>query len=342
MKKSLYALDLDQLKKDLSAQTLPEFAAGQIYRWIYKKGEQDPVNWSNVGKKVKQYIHDHMDRELPKIIQHKKAKDGTLKFLVAFKDSKTVEMVVIFAKDRITLCLSTQVGCAVGCNFCYTATMGFERNLEVQEIIGQFLIARQWLKDNFIKDKKINNIVYMGQGEPLLNFSNVKNATIIFMQEQGLGLGQRKITLSTSGIVPQIEKLESFPPINIAISLHATQNTVRSKLIPINKTYNLEKLFRAISKIPLKAHRRITYEYLLIAGVNDGREDLKGLERLIEKRKSKINLIPFNEYPQTLYKRPSTQRMLWFRDQLIKCGYVCTIRESKGDDILAACGQLKG
>ena len=341
MKKNLFAFDLEQLKKDLDTHSLPRFAGAQIFRWIYKQEKYDPDNWSNVGKRVKEYVSKHMDMELPKIIRHKTAKDGTVKFLVGLKDGKTVEMVALFSKKRTTLCLSTQIGCAVGCSFCHTATMGFKRNLEVEEITGQFLIAKQWLKDNLTGDKEINNIVYMGQGEPLLNYDNVKKATVIFMQEQGPGLGQRKITLSTSGIIPQMEKLASFPPINIAISLHATQNTLRSKLIPINKTYNLEKMFETIKKIPLKAHRRITYEYLLIAGVNDRQEDIKGLNRLIEKRKSKINLIPFNEYPETQYKRPDRKRMLWFKDQLIKCGHVCTIRETKGDDILAACGQLK-
>ncbi|MCY4523630.1 MAG: 23S rRNA (adenine(2503)-C(2))-methyltransferase RlmN, partial [Halobacteriovoraceae bacterium] len=341
VKKSLYAFELEQLKKELTAHSMPGFAGMQIFKWIYKQGKYNTESWSNVSQKVKSYIQQNMDMQLPKVIRYKMAKDGTLKFLIALKDNKTVEMVVIFSKNRTTLCISTQIGCAIGCTFCHTATMGFERNLTVEEIVGQFLLARQWLQDRDPQEKKINNIVYMGQGEPLLNFTNVNKATNIFMQEQGLGIGQRKITLSTSGLVPQMEKLDSFPPINIAISLHATQNTIRTRLIPINRIYNLEKLFETIKKIPLKAHRYITYEYLLIAGLNDRKEDILGLDRLIEKKKSKINLIPFNEYPQAHYKKPSEQKTLWFKDQLIKLGHVCTVRETKGEDILAACGQLK-
>jgi 23S rRNA (adenine2503-C2)-methyltransferase len=182
----------------------------------------------------------------------------------------------------------------------------------------------------------------MGQGEPLHNSENMKKAPLIFMQENGLGLGQRRITLSTSGLVPAIEKLAAdFPPVNIAISLHSARNDVRTELMPINKVYDLERLFTAIKQIPLKAHRRITYEYLLAADINDSQEDVDALAKLLNSKESKINLIPFNEYPGSKYKRPSETKIMWFLDQMIKKGFTCTIRTTKGTDILAACGQLK-
>ncbi len=181
----------------------------------------------------------------------------------------------------------------------------------------------------------------MGQGEPLHNFDNVKKAPIIFMEELGFGLGQRKITLSTSGLAPQIEKLWDFPPINIAISLHAAHNNIRSELMPINKAHDLERLFKAIRSVPLKAYRRITYEYLLIDSLDDRPEDIEALAELLDKEKSKVNLIPFNEYPDSKFKRPSNAKIIWFQEELLKRGFVCTTRTTKGQDILAACGQLK-
>jgi 23S rRNA (adenine2503-C2)-methyltransferase len=193
----------------------------------------------------------------------------------------------------------------------------------------------------FTPDEKLTNIVYMGQGEPLHNYENVKKATENFLEHKGFALGQRRITLSTSGLVPKIKMLADFPPVNIAISLHAAHNNIRTELMPINKVYDLERLFEAIKTIPLKAHRRITYEYLLIDSYNDRMEDIEALAELLHKKESKVNLIPFNEYPGSAYKRPSKQKTLWFMDQLIKKGFTCTIRATKGDDILAACGQLK-
>ena len=215
--------------------------------------------------------------------------------------------------------------------------MGLKRHLEVGEIVGQFMAIGKELGH----EKRLTNIVYMGQGEPLHNFENVKNATVIFMEDHGLCLGQRKITLSTSGLVPQIEKLSDFPPVNVAISLHASRDDIRTELMPINKVYDLKRLFTAIRKIPLKAHRHITYEYLLIKDLNDGEEDIEGLARLLPVKVSKVNIIPFNEYPGSNFKRPSEEKIIWFQKSLLAKGLITTIRATKGQDILAACGQLK-
>lgn len=341
-KPSLYGLTLEELRVLFKGQGLPTFSADQVFHWIYKRLESDPTAWSNVSGKVKQFLQENYDLELPKIVWNGLSKDGTRKFLVAMADQKTVETVAIPAKNhRLTLCISSQVGCAIGCTFCHTGTMGLTRHLSAGEIVGQFVVVSRWLKERVSEETRLTNIVYMGQGEPLHNFDNVKSSAAIFMEDKGLGLGQRKITLSTSGLVPQIEKLGDFPPVNIAISLHAAHNQIRTELMPINKVYDLERLLTAIKKIPLKAHRWITYEYLLIEGMNDREEDVEALNKLLDAKVSKINLIPFNEYPESKFKRPSDAQIKWFQKELMKRGYITTVRTTMGTDILAACGQLK-
>jgi 23S rRNA (adenine2503-C2)-methyltransferase len=342
MKPSFFDLTYDELKTLLKDRGLTPFAATQIYDWVYKKWVFDPNDWSNVSKAGKQFFAENYDMNLPKIVWNGLSKDGTRKYLVKMVDGQTVETVAIPARDRLTLCVSSQVGCAVGCTFCHTATQGLKRHLKPSEVVGQYMAIQKWLFDNVAPDEKLTNIVYMGQGEPLHNYENMKKATEIFLHERGLGLGQRRITLSTSGLVPAIEKLAlDFPTVNIAISLHSARNDVRTEMMPINKVYDLERLFKAIKQIPLKAHRRITYEYLLAADVNDTMEDVVALAALLNSKESKINLIPFNEYPGSKYKRPSEEKIMWFLDQMIKRGFTCTIRTTKGSDILAACGQLK-
>ncbi len=313
-----------------------------MFDWVYKKWVFDPAEWSNVSKKARDFFLENYDFDLIKIVWNGLSKDGTRKFLVKMADGQTVETVAIPARDRLTLCVSSQVGCAVGCTFCHTATQGLKRHLRTSEVVGQYIAIQKWLNDHTESQAQLTNVVYMGQGEPLHNYENMKKATLIFMSEKGLGLGQRRITLSTSGLVPAIEKLAlDFPPVNIAISLHSARNDIRTELMPINKVYDLERLFTAIKQIPLKAHRRITYEYLLADGLNDSIEDVVALANLLNPKESKINLIPFNEFPGSKYKRPSEVKTMWFLDQMIKRGFTCTIRTTKGSDILAACGQLK-
>lgn len=335
-------MTLPELKEVLVSAGFKPFNAIQIFNWIYKNNIYEPTLWTNVSKKVKEYLLANYDFDLPKVVWHGKSSDGTRKFLVAFKDQKTVECVAILAESgRMTLCVSSQVGCAIGCTFCHTGTMGLSRHLSAGEILGQFLATTKWVRENDDPEFKYTNVVFMGQGEPLHNYDNVKNATLNLLEDNGIAMGQRKVTLSTSGLVPQIEKLWDFPPVNIAISLHAAHNNVRTELMPINKAYDLERLFDAIRTIPLKAHRRITYEYILIKDLNDRQEDIDGLTKLLNIKESKINLIPFNEYPESRFKSPSKTKVKWFKDELLKRGYVTTVRVTKGDDILAACGQLK-
>jgi 23S rRNA (adenine2503-C2)-methyltransferase len=338
---SLFSFPMETLEEYLVGHGFPKFAAKQIFNWLYQNWEHDPENWSNVSKKVKAHLKENMTLGLPKVVWHGLSKDGTRKFLIGMQDGSTVETVAIAARDRLTLCISSQVGCAIGCTFCHTGTMGLKRHLDASEIVGQFVTVSKWLHENVSPETRLSNIVYMGQGEPLHNYENVKKATQVFLEPNGLGLGQRKVTLSTSGLVPQIEKLWDFPPVNIAISLHAAHNDIRTELMPINKAYDLERLFDAIRSIPLKAHRHITYEYILIDNYNDRQEDIDGLISLLNKKESKVNIIPFNEYPGSDFKRPSDKKIRWFQDALMKAGLICTVRATKGDDILAACGQLK-
>ncbi len=340
-KKSIYSFTLPELRAHLGCRGLTKFGADQIFNWIYKKFSLNVDEWTNLAVLTRQYVKENMLTSLPEVVWTAKSVDGTRKFLLKMDDGHTVEAVAIPAKDRLTLCVSSQVGCAIGCAFCHTGTMGFIRHLKVEEVVGEYMAIQQWLELNEESGPRFTNMVYMGQGEPLHNFDNMKKATEIFMEPKGLNYGQRKITLSTSGLIPQIEKLIDFPSVNIAISLHAAHDDIRSELMPINKIYDLHRLLDAIKKIPLKAYRRITYEYLLVDGMNDRIQDIEALTHLLDKKKSKINLIPFNDYPGSRFKCPPEERIRWFMDQLLTRGFQCTLRISKGQDILAACGQLK-
>ncbi len=337
---SIFDYNFEQMQ-DYCVQKLESkpFLATQIFDWVYKKQNFNVEQWVNVSKINKAKILENFSFELPKIIWVGESKDGTRKFLVRLHDKQTIECVVIPAKDRRTLCVSSQVGCAIGCTFCHTGTQGLTRHLKTSEIVGQYLEISRWLRQKGANH--ISNIVYMGQGEPLHNYENVKRSAELLIDPKGLGLGQRRITLSTSGLVPKIEQLFNFPSVNIAISLHSARNDVRTELMPINKVYDLDRLFKAIKSIPLKASRRITYEYILIKDLNDSPEDLDALVELLDRKESKINIIPFNEYPESKFKRPSDDKIKWFNDTLNKRGFTSTVRVSKGDDILAACGQLK-
>jgi len=341
MKLHLLDFTLTDLESHLTENGFSKFVAKQVFDWVYRKKNFDIESWSNVSKKLKTHLIENFELFVPKVIWNGHSKDGTRKFLLKLHDGQTIESVLIPARDRLTQCISSQVGCAIGCTFCHTGTQGLTRNLKPSEVTGQFLGLSMWLDENVDPNSKITNIVYMGQGEPLHNYENVKKATINFLDDYAFGLGQRRITLSTSGLVPKIKMLHDFPPVNIAISLHSAKNQTRTELMPINKAYDIQRLFEAIRTIPLKAHRRITYEYLLIDELNDQQSDIDALCELLNRKESKINLIPFNEYPGSDYKKPKKEQVLWFMQQLNNRGYTCTVRQTKGDDILAACGQLK-
>ena len=336
-----HILDLphNKLKEHLVTLGHKPFLADQMMDWVYRKLELNPEQWTNVSKAAKSSLPAQMRFNLPRILTVKESSDSTTKFLLGFEDGNSVETVLIPGPDRLTVCLSTQVGCAIGCTFCHTATQGLKRHLKPHEIVGQFMVAKKWAQEN--RQTEVTNIVYMGQGEPLHNFENCKTSAEIFMDLKGFGMGQRKITLSTSGLIPQLKRFHEFPPINLAVSLHSAFDDKRTELMPINKNYALDELIETLYSIPLKAYRRITFEYLLIKDFNDTAEDALMLAKLLKRNTSKLNLIPFNEYPGSKYQRPSDEQIHHFRDLMINYGFTCTVRYSKGDDILAACGQLK-
>ena len=320
------------LKNELNLELIKK-----INKNFYRFNQFDIENWDNISKSNVEVLKSHFSFDLPKIIWSGTSKDGTKKYLMAFKDGLSVETVFIPSEDRNTLCISSQVGCAIGCTFCHTGTMGLSRNLSTHEIVGQLLAVINDLGT----ENRVSNIVFMGQGEPLHNFKNVKDACEIFLNQDGLALSKQKVTISTSGLVPQIERWEEFPDVNIAVSLHAVRDDKRSELMPINKVHDLKRLFQALDNVPQKSSRRIMFEYILIKDFNDGIEDIEGLKKIIKKKKAKINIIPFNDYPDSKFKRPSDEKINWFRQKLHDEGYVTTIRITRGDDILAACGQLK-
>ena len=269
-----------------------------------------------------------------------KSSDLTVKFLMEMEDGHRVETVLIPFLKKYTICLSSQVGCAMKCSFCFTGTQGLSRNLNDNEIVGQYLVAYKWLIDNRPEKLTPSNVVFMGQGEPLHNFDNVKSSIEIFLVPNGLHLGFRQITLSTAGYIPGIERFGELPGINLALSLHSPNNELRSELIPLNKRFNLQSLFENLDKIKLQKRQFIAYEYLLIRDLNDRDEDIALLAKWLSNRRSILNIIPFNEYPGAPYKRPSKERVLYFQNELEKHGLSVKIRATKGSDILAACGQL--
>jgi 23S rRNA (adenine2503-C2)-methyltransferase len=337
---SLLALELPELKILLQERGYSAFVGEQIFQWVYKHLVFDPAQWTNVKQQLREEMASFLDLRVPAIIREQVSQDGTRKFLLQFSDQDTVESVLIPRNGRLAICLSSQVGCAFGCRFCHTATQGLKRNLTAAEIVGQFLAVQKHLL-TIDPSWGLTNIVFMGQGEPLHNFAAVKKAILILMDNHGIGMGQRRITVSTCGFLAGMKKLDDFPPVNIAISLHSARDEIRDQLMPVNHREGLKGLAEAIRAIPLKAHRRITYEYLLIRDLNDTPADIQALAKFLDPHKAKINLIPFNEYPTSHFARPTPEKVAWFQEELMKHNFVCTIRPSMGPDILAACGQLK-
>jgi 23S rRNA (adenine2503-C2)-methyltransferase len=294
-------------------------------------------------------MSDYFQISLPEIVKKKVSKDGTRKYLLRLSGGHEIETVFIPETDRGTLCISSQVGCTLTCSFCHTGTQKLVRNLNSAEIIAQVLIARhdlgEWptATNNLVgQSRRLSNIVLMGMGEPLYNFNSVKDAMNIAMDPSGVALSRRRITLSTSGVVPEIAKVGEEIGCMMAISFHATTDEVRNKLVPINKRWNIKKLLQALRDYPrLSNSERITFEYVMLDKINDSDEDARRLIELIKGIPAKINLIPFNEWPGAPYKRSSNNRIRAFADIIHNAGYSSPIRKPRGEDIMAACGQLK-
>ncbi|HLG22135.1 MAG TPA: 23S rRNA (adenine(2503)-C(2))-methyltransferase RlmN [Candidatus Manganitrophaceae bacterium] len=339
-KKNLLSLSFQELEALAAELGWKKYRAQQIFSWIYARSVSAIEEMTDLSKTDRALLLERAEIRHLKEVVRQKSVDGTEKFLFELEDGNRIESVLIPEERRLTLCISSQAGCALDCGFCLTAQEKLKRNLKPHEIVGQILAVRRTLPE----EARITNVVMMGMGEPLANLANVTEALKRMVPPKGLGISPRRITVSTAGLVPQILKLWKGPvPVNLSISLNATTNEVRDQIMPaVNRLYPLEELLAACKDFPLPARRRITFEYVLLSEVNDTVEDAVRLARLAKGIRCKINLIPFNEFPGSPYRRPSDERILRFQNILLHAKMTATIRKSKGRDILAACGQLSG
>ena len=341
---NLLGLSREEISTALAALDVERYRADQIYGWIYAKGVTDFEAMTNLSKDLRSRLQDAFRIDRPGITADQQSVDGTRKWLLGFEDGNAAETVHIPEADRGTLCVSSQVGCTLTCAFCHTGTQRLVRNLEPGEIIGQIMLARDHLEEwpSAKEEKRLTNIVMMGMGEPLYNYDNVKKALEIAMDGDGVAISKRRITLSTSGVVPMIEKCGAELGIMLAISLHAVTDDVRDMLVPINKKWPIKELLAACRAYPAaKNARRITFEYVMLDGVNDSEADARELCRLIKGIPAKVNMIPFNPWPGSAFECSSPEAIKKFARVVEKAGYVATVRTPRGRDILAACGQLK-
>ncbi|OED48533.1 23S rRNA (adenine(2503)-C(2))-methyltransferase [Rhodobacteraceae bacterium (ex Bugula neritina AB1)] len=351
---NLVGLTRERMREVLIEHGTPEKQAkmrvGQIWQWIYQWGKREFADMTNLAKAYRAQLAETFEIRIPEVVSKQVSTDGTRKYLVRINGGHEVEVVYIPEDDRGTLCISSQVGCTLTCSFCHTGTQKLVRNLTPAEIVGQVMMARddleEWPVPGAPKEETrlLSNIVLMGMGEPLYNFDNVRDAMKIAMDPEGISLSRRRITLSTSGVVPEIARTAQEIGCLLAISFHATTNETRDMLVPINKRWNIDQLLQALADYPKVSNsERITFEYVMLDGVNDTDEDA---HRLIDHIKrynipAKINLIPFNEWPGSPYKRSSNNRIRAFANIIYQAGYASPIRKTRGDDIMAACGQLK-
>ncbi len=312
------------------------FRARQLYRHIYARGVRSWDECSDLSKMFRAQLEFGTRLNMLDLIERQNAPDGTTKYLFELHDGCRIESVFIPHEPHYTLCISSQVGCALKCKFCLTGTLGLQRNLDTAEIVDQVCHVQADVGSH----KPIRNIVFMGMGEPLANYDAVVRAMNVMIDQNGMAFSHRRITLSTAGLVPQLYRLGKDSPVNLAISLHAPDDALRSELMPVNRTWPLGKLMEACRDYPLPPRKRITFEYILIEGVNDSPKQARDLVRLLSRVKAKVNLIPFNPHPGSPYRRSSEARILAFQEVLVKAQLTAIIRQSRGSEIGAACGQL--
>ncbi|MEE8495323.1 MAG: 23S rRNA (adenine(2503)-C(2))-methyltransferase RlmN [Xanthomonadales bacterium] len=338
-------LDLDESGLRAFFQSIGEkpFRAAQVMKWIYHQGVTDFDRMTNLGMDLRQRLLSIAEIEPPRILKAWTSVDGTRKWLMGFGGGNAVETVFIPEPKRGTLCISSQVGCALNCTFCATGAQGFSRNLTTGEIIGQVWQAAKALGHERNKHRRITNVVLMGMGEPLLNFDAVVTALSLLRHDLGFGLAARRVTLSTAGLVPGIKRLRDTIDVALAVSLHAPVDDLREKLVPLNKKYPIRELMRSCADYVSARHKRtVTFEYTLIDGVNDHPEYARKLVKLLRRLPSKLNLIPFNPFPGTQFRCSSDQSIRRFQKIVMEGGLIATVRKTRGDDIDAACGQLVG
>ena len=350
---NLVGLTRDALQEALITAGTPakqvKMRLGQLWQWIYEKGVRDFEQMTNLSKDYRALLADHFVIAIPEVVSKQVSTDGTRKYLVRIAGGHEVETVYIPESDRGTLCISSQVGCTLTCSFCHTGTQKLVRNLTAGEIIGQVMLARDDLgewpapgRNPATSARLLSNIVLMGMGEPLYNFENVRDAMKIAMDPEGIQLSRRRITLSTSGVVPEIARTVTEIGCLLAVSFHATTDEVRDKLVPINKRWNIEALLEALRDYPKASNsERITFEYVMLKGINDSDADAHRLVDLIKGIPAKVNLIPFNPWPGAPYERSSNNRINAFSEIVYQAGYASPVRKPRGEDIFAACGQLK-
>ncbi|MBN1114450.1 MAG: 23S rRNA (adenine(2503)-C(2))-methyltransferase RlmN [Oligoflexia bacterium] len=344
----LKSLNLNDLTGIVTGLGKPAYAAKNIYRWIYKRRMEDFANMTDIAKLLREHFQRNISNTNLKIIETQRAKDDCVKFLFELHDSNTVEAVLIPHEGRLTLCVSTQVGCKMDCQFCCTAKQGFTRNLEAYEIVEQVLKSNDYARDvlKYRTDdseiRAVTNIVYMGMGEPLDNIDSVVKSIEILSEDFGPGFGMRKITVSTCGLIPKVEEFKKRCAAKLAVSLNAADEKTRSELMPINRAYPMMELLQTIKKLPLKKFEFVTIEYILFKGFNDRMEDAKNLAKLLKDLPIKLNLIPFNAHEYAPgFSAPDERTLHDFYGYLASKGVICNVRYSRGADIAAACGQLK-
>ncbi len=347
-KPSLVGLNLEEIKEKMAQINVPQNAqnmrAKQLFRWIYHYGIKDFEAITDINKELRQKLAQNFTLERAEVLERLVSKDGTRKWLI--KTAPGIEIEIVYIPDVArsgALCVSSQVGCTLNCSFCHTGTQTLVRNLTAQEIVMQLMIARDDLGEwpTPFENRQITNIVFMGMGEPLYNFENVANAVEIISNGEGIAIGRRRITVSTSGIVPEMEKLGHLG-VMLAVSLHACNDELRDVLVPINKKYPLEELFHAIRNYPdLSNSNRVTFEYVMLEGINDSLDDAKNLVKWLKGIPAKVNLIPFNPWPGSIYKCSNRTHTKVFSEFIFNAGISAPIRRTRGQDILAACGQLR-
>ncbi len=348
MKINLIGKTYEELIECLEAMGEKSFRAKQVWHFIYVKGVTDFNKISSISKELRNKLNEMFTLERPQIVKEEHSEDGTIKYLLRLFDNKEVETVYIPTAERGTLCVSSQVGCNMGCTFCHTGTQKMVRNLSAAEIVGQIMLVKdilgefKQLKKSDLDKRLLSNVVYMGMGEPLQNYKEVVKSIKIINHQEGLAISKRKITVSTCGIIPKIRDLYKDIPVNLSISLHATTNDLRTSIMPINNQYPIESLIDVANEYYHNSNsKRITFVYLMIKGINDTDEHLMELAKIGLKVPSKFNLIPFHPWDGCNYQSSDKATIKRFSDYLHNIGFTSTIRETRGDDILAACGQLK-
>ncbi len=342
-KTNLLGMSQDMLEQFFAARGEKPFRARQVMQWIYQRSVTDFDAMTDLSRALREQLQDEAEVVLPEVQSRFDSADGTVKWLFATDCGQAIETVFIPEPGRGTLCISSQVGCALDCAFCATGAQGFNRNLTSAEIIGQVFVANNELPRRDNGDPAVTNVVFMGMGEPLANYRNVVPTLDVLISDWGYGLSRRRVTVSTSGIVPLIDKLGEDCNVSLAVSLHAPNDALRDRIVPINKLHPVAELLNACWRYAAqRANRFITFEYVMLRGVNDSLAHADELYELLSNRPAKVNLIPFNPFPGTVFQRSSADTIRHFQDRLRQRGLVATTRKTRGDDIDAACGQLAG